>query len=594
MPSATRPARALRRALVVLAAAALALPLAAPGAAAGASTGSAGGTYEAQVVGGSPVGDGAAPWMAALVVAGRDGTPQPFCGGTLVEDRWVLTAAHCVEEDFLDGRDVAVHVGMTDLADAARPIAVSRIVVHPEATGVAPWPADAALLRLAEPAGSESIALASGADLAAYAPGAAATTLGWGLTDPEADPGDGEAYPERLQAAATPLHSDLACARAIGGGFDDALMTCAGAAGRASCTGDSGGPLVATQRGEPRLLGVVSSGRGRCADDPRSLYVTVAGILDWIEEVTGGEVGAGEPARLGGDDVHATAAAITRQSFDPGQRAVYAASSADFPDGLAGGALAARSGPLLLVPPEGALPDAVDVELGRLAPEEIVVLGGEAAVGRDVAAALEDHAPVRRLAGDDRYATAAAVARQWGHAETVFLATGQAYPDALATVPLTVGNGPVALTRTDRLPAPTRDLLADLDPETIVVLGGEKAISAEVEAELSTLAGEVRRVAGADRYATAAALARDRLAPGGPSTVYATTGRAFGEALVGGVTAAAQGSPLLLVHPERPPEAALGAIDALGPRRVVTLGDEGAVSGEVAAALHAATVRWGR
>ncbi len=593
MLSATRPGGSLRCALVLLAVL-LALPLAAPGAGADASTGSDDGAYEAHVVGGAPVGGGAAPWMAALVVAGREGTPQPFCGGTLIEDRWVLTAAHCVEEDFLDGRDVAVHVGMTDLTAPPEPIAVRRIVVHPEATGVAPWPADAALLRLDEPAEGPPLAPASGAHLDAYAPGAAATTLGWGLTDPEADPGDDEAYPERLKAAGTPLHSDLACARAIGGGFDDALMTCAGAAGRASCTGDSGGPLVTTRSGQARLLGIISSGRGRCADDPRSLYVTVAGILDWIEAVTGGQFGADEVSRLGGEDLHATAAAITRQAFDAGQRTVYAASSAAFPDGLTGGALAARSGPLLLVPPDGGLPDPVDAELRRLAPDEIVVLGGEAAVGGDVAAALEGHAPVRRLAGDDRYATAAAVARRWGPADTVFLATGEAYPDALATVPLTVGNGPVALTRTDRLPAPTRALLVDLAPEQIVVLGGEKAVSAEVEAELSTLAGEVRRVAGADRYATASALARDRLAPTEPSTVYATTGQAFGEALVGGVVAAAHGSPLLLVHPERPPEAALEAIGDLGPRRVLTLGDERAVSAEVAAALHAATVRWGR
>jgi putative cell wall-binding protein len=114
---------------------------------------------------------------------------------------------------------------------------------------------------------------------------------------------------------------------------------------------------------------------------------------------------------------------------------------------------------------------------------------------------------VERIAGADRYETAAAVSRAAfpDGAPVAFLAAGTAYADALATAPAAAAaGGPVLLTAPDALAAATRSELDRLHPASVVVVGGTSAVSDAV----ASAAGATERVAGADRYETAAALAR--------------------------------------------------------------------------------------
>ena len=198
-----------------------------------------------------------------------------------------------------------------------------------------------------------------------------------------------------------------------------------------------------------------------------------------------------------------------------------------------------------------------------------------------------------RVAGTDRYATAAAVsASAYGPGvPVVYVATGASFPDALAGgPPAGLGGGPVLLTWRDTLPGSTRAELERLQPTRIVVLGGSGAVADAVVATLRGLAtsGTVSRIAGADRYATAAAASAATFTPGAP-VAYVATGSAFADALAGGAAAGRQAGPILLTLPSSLPAATAAELQRLRPGRIVVLGGTGAVSAAVAAQLDAYT-----
>ena len=197
---------------------------------------------------------------------------------------------------------------------------------------------------------------------------------------------------------------------------------------------------------------------------------------------------------------------------------------------------------------------------------------------------------VTRLAGADRYGTAAAIsaASYAAGVPVAYVATGADYPDALAAGPAaTRAGGPVLLVTANRIPGATVQELQRLRPARIVVLGGPGVVSDGVLAALGTYAGAggVHRLAGADRYATAAAVSAATFAPGAP-VAYVSTGTAFPDALTGGVAAGRGGGPLLLVQPNRLPAVTAAELGRLRPGRIVVLGGTGAVNDGVLAALQ--------
>lgn len=124
---------------------------------------------------------------------------------------------------------------------------------------------------------------------------------------------------------------------------------------------------------------------------------------------------------------------------------------------------------------------------------------------------------ITRLAGADRYATAAAISKsQFGSgASTAFIATGAGFPDALAGAPAAArARGPVLLTERGGLPSATATELARLKPSKIVVLGGPGVVSDAVVSQLRAYAGTVVRWAGANRFETAATISARTFAAG--------------------------------------------------------------------------------
>ena len=281
--------------------------------------------------------------------------------------------------------------------------------------------------------------------------------------------------------------------------------------------------------------------------------------------------------RHAGADRYETAAAISAATFAPGvTRAVVATGAAPW-DALAGASL--RS-PTLLVTRDD-VPGATASELDRLHPGEIVVLGGTEAVSDVTALKLQAHTAglVRRIAGADRYETAAAISRTFVSAATppaaALLASGTSFADALAAGST---GAPVLLTTPSALPDASRAELERLHPGSITVLGGAAAVSdAVVAAATPYTDGPVGRLAGVDRYETSAGIARYAY-PSGASTVWVATGLTPSDAFAAGAAAAATRAPLLLVPGTCVTDAVKAAIDATGAATMVIAGGTSAVA----------------
>jgi putative cell wall-binding protein len=287
--------------------------------------------------------------------------------------------------------------------------------------------------------------------------------------------------------------------------------------------------------------------------------------------------------RLSGADRVATAVAISRATLPRSGEAEAAvlARADDFADALAGAPLATHvAGPLLLAH-RTSLPPAAAEELTRvLAPRATVhLLGGDAALSRGVAAEVAELGfRVVRHAGPDRFATAAAIAGWLPRSDTAILASGLDFPDALAASAPAARDGiPILLTAPRHLPEPTR---AALDGRaSVTVAGGTAAVGEEVAVAVAELVADVRRVAGPDRYATAAAIV-DAFYDGAEGVSLAS-GTAFPDALAGTRHAVALDQPLLLTAASSLPAASADRIRRLQPDRVTVYGGAGAVSDHV-------------
>lgn len=202
------------------------------------------------------------------------------------------------------------------------------------------------------------------------------------------------------------------------------------------------------------------------------------------------------------------------------------------------------------------------------------------------------NARTQRVAGANRYATAAAIANTYRVGQDiVFVARGDEFPDALAASALAGHKGaPMLLVGTNDIPGSAAQQLERLNPSSIVVLGGTTAISDTVETQLRGYATEVRRIAGANRFETSALLAQEF---GTPNRVYIATGRAFPDTLSGGALAAHDGSPILLTNTGTLPSAVAQELDRIAPDEIVILGGDVAVRPAVEQELrtHARRVR---
>jgi putative cell wall-binding protein len=292
--------------------------------------------------------------------------------------------------------------------------------------------------------------------------------------------------------------------------------------------------------------------------------------------------------RIGGVDRYEVAVRASQESYHSGSNLVFLASGTGFADALAGSAAAGVKGAPVLLVPRDTVPEVVMDEIVRLAPSEIVILGGTASISRELEESLEPlPGAVSRFGGADRYEVAAAVA-QWAFtgSDIIYVASGEKFPDALSAGAAAGDWGvPVLLTSRDSVPSATLDVIgADTALEAIVVVGGPASVSESVVNQLGTFA-PVTRMDGADRYEVSAVTSEHAFCAALP-TVYVASGEVFPDALSGSAAAIAAGSPVILVTHDSVPAAVVAELKRLDPMQIKVLGGPNTISQPVLDALH--------
>ncbi|XP_065108778.1 trypsin I-P1-like [Paramisgurnus dabryanus] len=232
-----------------------------------------------KIVGGVEATTGSWPWQASIRVASSD---RHFCGGSLINKDWVLSAAHCFQGVSSSASYMSVTLGCQTLSGSnpnAVTKTVSQVITH-SGYNANTESNDIALLKLSSSVTFTNyirpVCLAgSGSTIDA---GAMTWITGWGTLHA----GD-SSLPNKLQEVQIPIVSNTACNKAYSGYITNNML-CAGvtSGGKDSCQGDSGGPMVYKNDSLWIQSGIVSFGRSCAQADYPGVYTRVSQYQGWI------------------------------------------------------------------------------------------------------------------------------------------------------------------------------------------------------------------------------------------------------------------------------------------------------------------------
>ncbi|XP_031760892.1 uncharacterized protein LOC496623 isoform X1 [Xenopus tropicalis] len=218
-----------------------------------------------KIIGGATCAKNSVPYIVSL------NSGYHFCGGSLINNQWVVSAAHCYKASIqvrLGEHNIALSEGTEQF------ISSSKVIRH---SGYNSWTLDndIMLIKLSSAASLNAAVNAVALPSGCAAAGASCLISGWGNTL-----SSGSNYPDLLQCLYAPILTDAQCNNAYPGEITN-NMICLGflEGGKDSCQGDSGGPVVCN--GE--LQGVVSWGYGCAQRNYPGVYTKVCNYNSWIQ-----------------------------------------------------------------------------------------------------------------------------------------------------------------------------------------------------------------------------------------------------------------------------------------------------------------------